>query len=108
MRTLGALARQIRSKNAGPFWVTIDVFLESDEDYRVVAAPGFLNPELIAGLYRVPATEVQIFRMPQLRVLKISFPRRVPQGSTHDSDMHAAQQYVPLLSLPLPIAAPAS
>ena len=29
-QTLGTLAGQIRSKNAGPFWVTIDIFLRNE------------------------------------------------------------------------------
>ena len=35
-RTLGEVATIVRSKNAGPFWVTIDVFVGSDADYRDV------------------------------------------------------------------------
>ena len=101
--TLGKLADQIRSKNAGPFWVTIDIFLRNDQDYELAAAENFLTPELLSGLYKVPATMIRIFRMPNLRVIKISYPRREPQGSIHDRDMHAAHQFVPLMSVPVPL-----
>ena len=104
-RTLGALARQIRSKNAGPFWITIDIFLKNDEDYRLAAAEGFLTAERISRLYKVPAETIQIFHLPNLRVVKISYPRRSPQGSIHDADMHAAQQYIPLMSVLTPALA---
>ena len=97
--TIGELASLVRSKNAGPFWQTLDVFCDSDEDYEVVAAGGMLTAEAIAGLYRVDANTVRIFRMPQLRVVKISFPRPTTQGGIHDRDVHAGQQHVPLLSL---------
>ena len=102
-RTLGRLADQIRSKNAGPFWVTIDIFFRTDEDYELAAAENVLTPELIADLYKVPATMIQIFRVRNLRVIKISYPRREPQGSIHDRDMHAAHQFMPLLSVPVPL-----
>jgi hypothetical protein len=32
----------VRSKNAGPFWHTIEIFFSNDEDYHAVAET--LNP----------------------------------------------------------------
>jgi hypothetical protein len=100
--TLGCLADRVRSKNAGPFWQTLDVFLRSDEDYQALIASGTLNPERISELYRVPAEDVEIFHMKDLSAVKISFPRRVPAGSFEDRDQHAGQQHVPLASLAIP------
>ena len=31
MRTLGEMAKLVRSKNAGPFWLTLDVMFEDRE-----------------------------------------------------------------------------
>ena len=56
---------------------------------------------MVARLYDVAADTVQIFRLPDLNVVKISFPRPVPQGSLHDRDIHAGQHHVPLALLPL-------
>jgi hypothetical protein len=100
--TVADLALEVRSKNAGPFWVTLEVFLRDAAGYAVVAAPGFLDAAVIAGLYGVAAETVQIFRIPELNVVKISFPRPVVQGSLHDRDIHAGQHHVPLALLPLP------
>ena len=100
--TVADLALEVRSKNAGPFWVTLEVFLRDAAGYAVVAAPGFLDAAVIAGLYGVAAETVQIFRIPELHVVKISFPRPVVQGSLHDRDIHAGQHHVPLALLPLP------
>ena len=100
MRTLGDLADQVRSKNAGPFWLTLEAFLPNDESYRIADAA--ITAEAIAGLYQVAPRNLRIFRIPWLRVIKISFPRPVPQGSLHDRDTHAGQQHVPLASLPVP------
>ena len=99
-RTLDHLALEVRSKNAGPFWMTLDVFLPDDAAYRI--ADALITPEVVAELYQVPAEALQIFRIPQLKVVKVSFPRPLPQGSLHDRDMHAGQHHVPLASLPLP------
>jgi Domain of unknown function (DUF4387) len=99
-RTLDDLALEVRCKNAGPFWTTLDVFLPDDAAYGV--ADAMITPELIAELYQVARESLQIFRIPQLKVVKVSFPRPLPQGSLHDRDMHGGQHHVPLASSPLP------
>jgi hypothetical protein len=97
------LAHEVRSKNAGPFWVTLEIFARDADGYRVVADPGFLNEAVIAELYQVadPGT-IQVFRIPDLNVVKVSFPRPVSQGSLADRDIHAGQHHVPLALLALP------
>lgn len=100
-RTIGSVAELVRSKNAGPFWQTLDVFLPDDETYRLVADSPSIGEDVIARLYRVDADEVRIFRLPSIRVVKISFPRPTPQGGVDDRDMHAGQQHVPLAELAL-------
>jgi len=107
MTALGDVARLIRSKNAGPFWLTIDVFFAGPADFRRAAASPLTDPELIAGLYQVPADAVQVFLLDQLDAIKISFPRPVVQGALTDADLHAGQQYIPLLSIELPPEDPA-
>lgn len=100
-RTLGEIAHEVRSKNAGPFWVTFEVFMPDEEQYRL--AEELVTAEVISQLYRVPAEDVQIFALPNLHVVKVSFPRQVSQGSLRDHDMHSGQQHVVLASLPLPL-----
>jgi hypothetical protein len=97
--TLGDLALEVRSKNAGPFWVTMELFMRCAEDYATVADEGFINEEVIARLYALDPAAVRIFRIPALNVVKISFPRPVPQGGLHDRDIHAGQHHVPLAAL---------
>ena len=100
-RTVRDVAELVRSKNAGPFWQTLDVFLPDDDSYRLVAESANLSEDVIARLYRVAAEDVKIFRLPSIRVVKVSFPRPTPQGGVEDRDMHAGQQHVPLAELAL-------
>ena len=100
-RTVREVAELVRSKNAGPFWQTLDVFLPDDETYRLVAESPTIDGDVIARLYRVAAEEVRIFRLPSIRGVKISFPRPTPQGGVEDRDLHAGQQHVPLAELEL-------
>lgn len=102
--TLGDLALEVRSKNAGPFWVTMELFMRDADGYRIVADEAFLNERVVADLYRVEASTIRMYRIPSLHVVKISFPRPVSQGSLRDRDMHAGQHHVPLALLRAPIA----
>src|SRR6266436_131370 len=100
--TLGELADQVRSKNAGPFWITMDVFFRSEPDYTFVTTSGVLSPQAIGRLYQVDPATVKYFQLPGILAVKISFPRAVTAGSFEDRDLHAGQQYFPLAGLPLP------
>lgn len=98
-QTLDELADLVRAKNAGPFWLTLDVFLPTDDVYDRVVASDVVDPEVIASLYRTPPETVQVFTMPALRAIKISFPRPVVQGSFSDRDMHSGQQHILLAEI---------
>lgn len=100
--TLGDFAIEIRSKNAGPFWVTLETFMRDAAGYRIAADEEFLNESVVERLYAVPAASVRIFRIPALNVVKISFPRPVVQAGLRDRDVHAGQHHVPLACLPVP------
>jgi hypothetical protein len=99
--TLGEIATLVRSKNAGPFWLTIDIFCGGEDEFKRVAASKVADRSVVAAIYHVDAGQVQIWVIASLRVVKISFPRPLVQGSLGDRDMHAGQQYVALLNLPV-------
>lgn len=88
-RAIGEIATKVRSKNAGPFWVSIDVFCGEPEVYN--ALRGHLTTEFAAELFRRPAEEIKRFELDDLRVIKFSLPRPQTQGHRTDRDMHGAQ-----------------
>lgn len=96
---IGDFAESVRAKNAGPFWLTLDIFFNDDDAYQRVAGSAQLSHDAIAREYRVDAATVSIFRLPSIRAIKISFPRPVPQAGFEDRDMHSGQQHVPLQRL---------
>ena len=89
MSTLGEKVSRIRSKNAGPFWITIDIFCGKKEVYKDVCMN--LDNSKIANLLRVKGQDLKRFDIEQLNVIKFSFPRKIPQGNILDRDMHGAQ-----------------
>lgn len=101
MPRLVDICRYVRSKNAGPFWVTVDLFFDSPETYRRYRDHPALSETAIAALYGVEASEVKRFPVDSLDVVKISYPRLQPQGGVVERDMHSGQQYVRLLDIDL-------
>lgn len=99
MAKLGDVAKYIRSKSAGPFWVTIDIFCKDAVSFDRIARSPALAPRSIASLFGVSENAVRQFRLAGINVFKLSFPRSVVQGAPHDVDSHAGQYFVPLLSV---------
>ena len=89
MARLGDAVRAIRSKNAGPFMVTVDVFCGTEAAFQRVNA--VLSTAAVGRLYRVDPERIGRYELPDIRVVKFSFPRPAPQGSRRDRDMHGAQ-----------------
>lgn len=88
------IAKYVRSKNAGPFWITIDIFCNSHEDFQILKQSPNLTADKVAEMYGVKPGSVQVFYADQINVIKYSFPRPHPQGSRYENDMHGGQQYV--------------
>ena len=101
MPKLKDVCRYIRSKNAGPFWVTIDIFFDTDEAYRRHRADPAISAPAVAELYGVAVDQVRRFEIDTLGAIKMSYPRLQPQGGVLERDMHSGQQFVPLLNLDL-------
>ena len=97
--TLRDLAIFVRSKNAGPFMLTIDLFFRDAADCARVLASGMLGAESIARIYGVPGQSVRTIPVPQANAIKVSFPRPLPAGDIGDADVAGGQQFLPLLGL---------
>ena len=89
MSILGEKVKKIRSKNAGPFWITIDIFCGSEEVFKDVCLN--LKKSKIANLLMINIKDLKRFEIEKLSVIKFSFPRNITQGHILDRDMHGAQ-----------------
>ncbi len=85
--------RLIRSKDAGPFMLTIDMFFADAETRQRYLDSGMLSPERIGDLYGVDAGAVTLYDLADIDAVKISFPRPVPSGEFGDTDITGGQQY---------------
>lgn len=95
MAELGEIVEKVRSKNAGPFWLTVDVFCGTPEAFDRVA--NGLSTDRVAKAFGTDPTEMKRFDIPSLNVVKFSLPRPAVQGTRFDRDMHGAS-YAALVS----------
>lgn len=102
MPRLTDLASVVRSKNAGPFLVTLDILFDNDLSYRRVLESGELTSERLAPLYGFSAADVKVAPFDAARAIKITLPRRHSSGSPDDSDVYGAQQQAPLYEIVIP------
>ncbi len=93
------VCRHVRSKNAGPFWVTVDLFFSTKEKYIRYRDASELGPELFEQLYGTDPKLVKRIPVDRLNMIKFSYPRPHPQGWKQERDMHAGQQFARLLDI---------
>ena len=90
--------RLIRSKDAGPFMLTIDLFCHDAVAYQRVLDSGVVTPSTFADLYAIDPAGVEIHLVDTINAIKVSFPRRVPSGELADNDITGGQEYGPLVA----------
>lgn len=88
-------ARVIRSKNAGPTQVTIDLMFDDEKLYQRALKAQSLTPAVIAQRYGV--AEAEVIPYPAANAIKIVLPRRIIAGTPGDTDVYGAQQHRPML-----------
>ncbi len=99
------LAEVMRSKNAGPLYLTFDMIFPDAQVYRRVLDSGVLTSELVGELYDVEEALVSIVSFDAANAIKITIPRTGPtSGAPGDRDVYGAQQHEPLIGIRIPPA----
>ena len=89
MHSLGSIVEAVRSKNAGPFIITIDIFCKREEVYKKVETS--LTRNFLSKYLNVGEGSIKIYLVDNLKVVKVSVDRFFIQGSRFDRDIHGAQ-----------------
>ena len=97
------IAKACKSKNAGPFEITIDVVFDDRALFERVRKTGVLSPALFAKLYKVRPEDVLFTEYPAGNAFKATLPRLVASGDVGDTDVYGAQQHAPLLEVEIPL-----
>jgi len=102
-RKLSDLAAILRSKNAGPFTLTVDFLFDDKDLYNKIKIADTLDEKKIAELYKVPADTVKVYYFDTANGIKVTIPRRVSSGCGRDTDVYGAQQHMPLMDITVDI-----
>jgi hypothetical protein len=99
-----SVASVIRSKNAGPFELTLDILFKDKGTYLYLKNCGFFSRELFAALYDVPLGDIlKVVHFDPAFAVKCTMVRQVVSGTPGDTDVYGAQQHAPLLGLEVPV-----
>ncbi|MCP4297971.1 MAG: DUF4387 domain-containing protein [Proteobacteria bacterium] len=100
MRKLTDLARVIRSKNAGPYELTLDMIFKTQDIYREVKEKNLINSNIISEIYKIDPSIIKgIVYFDPANAVKVTMKRELPSGAYGDNDIYGAQQHAPLLKL---------
>ena len=90
----------IRSKNSGPYELTLDIIFNDFEDFERVDKAGFINEALICSLYNLtPDKIICIIAFAPAKAIKVTIKRPLCSGDLGETDVYGAQQHAPLLDL---------
>ena len=103
MVKLKDIAKACKSKNAGPFEITLDIMFDDPVLFERVRASGVINRDLICKLYGVQPSDVLFTEYLPALAWKATLPRLVASGAIGDTDIYGAQQHAPLLEIEVPI-----
>jgi hypothetical protein len=99
MTQLVDLAGILRTKNAGPLTLTIDLLFPDTETYERVVNSGAINASSISEMYDVDKDDVLIVEYGIVNAIKVAFPRKRVSGDIADNDVYGCQQHGPIASL---------
>lgn len=103
MAKLKDIAKACKSKNAGPFEITLDIMFDDAALFERVRATSVIDAALIARLYGVRQEQVLFTEYAPALAWKATLPRRIASGAIGDTDIYGAQQHAPLLDIEVPI-----
>lgn len=99
-KSITELTNIIRSKNSGPYELTLDMMFNSRQNYELVCQKGIINEELICDLYRItPDQIIGIVHFEPANAIKVTIKRPICSGDLGETDVYGAQQHAPLLSI---------
>jgi len=102
-KALTDLARTIRSKNAGSFFITVEIIFDDFDIYNKVKASDCISQFSIAKLYGVSKDQILDFCFydPGMGI-KANIRRKSASGGPGETDVYGCQQYASLFNIMIP------
>ena len=97
---LADITEIIRSKNSGPYELTIDLMFSSFDWYEKVRAAKAINEKLVCDLYKItPDKIINIIEFDPAKAIKVTIKRPICSGDPGETDVYGAQQHGPFLDV---------
>ena len=97
MKRLVDYTKILRSKNAGPLFITFDLIFEESAEMEYVLKN--LKRSDVAKAYGVEEEDIDIIAYEVVNSIKITFPRKDISGSLCDGDVYGCQMHMPLANI---------
>ncbi|WP_010258538.1 DUF4387 domain-containing protein [Treponema primitia] len=92
----------IRSKNSGPYELTMDLMFSNFDWYKKVCAAKAINEKVVCGLYKIKREDIiNIIEFDPAKAIKVTIKRPICSGDPGETDVYGAQQHAPFLDLEL-------
>ena len=99
-KNITEVARVIRSKNSGPFELTLDILFKNKKYFKMFMQKSIVNKKRIASLYKIKENDIlNIIYFEPSNAIKVTMRRGMPSGSPGETDIYGAQQHAPLLNI---------
>ncbi|MCG8570138.1 MAG: DUF4387 domain-containing protein [Spirochaetes bacterium] len=93
-------AKVIRSKNAGPYELTMDIIFHNEQYFKKFKEKNILTPQYVADLYGIKKENVlKIVYFEPANAAKMTIKRIMVSGAPGETDIYGAQQHAPLLNI---------
>jgi Domain of unknown function (DUF4387) len=104
-RRLSAIAKTIRSKNAGVDHITFDVIFPDRASYDHVRQSGALSPAAVCRVFGIGEQRLtDHVEFDPAFAIKFTIAREGASGSLGDGDLFGSQHYAPLIDIEIPPA----
>ena len=97
MKKLIDYTKILRSKNAGPLFITFDLIFDDLNSFKKIK--NYLTKQMVSLAYNVPEEVIDFIFFEVVNSMKITFPRKTISGSLKDTDVYGCQQHTPLANI---------
>lgn len=97
MKKLVDHTKILRSKNAGPLFITFDLIFAEKSEMEYVQSK--LTKAHVAKAYGIDEGEIDIISYAVVNSIKITFPRQNISGCLGDNDIYGCQMHMPLANI---------
>lgn len=104
---LADVASVLRTKNAGPYELTLDVMFDDEAMFQKVKKTALLSVKTIARLYSLSQEDIlSCMFWDQALAFKATMKRPLVSGQFGETDLHGSQHHIPAMYLVLPFPRP--